>query len=122
MAVGSKLSGHGAGRDLVAGDVALGAGWGTAPVLDIQSGSNRSRGVLNITADATAAQATATVTVTFPEAFDEAPVVVVSRQGGDAGAAEGFEVVSTSTTGFVVVKSEIPVDTEEIGLAYVVVE
>jgi hypothetical protein len=122
MAVGSKISGHGAGRDLVAADVELGAGFGTAPVLTIQAGSNRSRGVLTIEADATAAQATATVTVTFPEAFDEAPVVVVSRHGGTAGAAEGFEIVSTSTTGFVAVKSEIPVDTETIGLAYVVVE
>lgn len=121
MSVGSVLNADGAGRDLVAGDVALGAGWGTTPVLAIQSGSNRARGVLTITADATAAQATATVTVTFPEAYDVAPVVVVCRDGGDAAAGEGFEIVSTSETGFVAVKKEIPVDTEVIGLAYVVV-
>jgi hypothetical protein len=122
MAVGSKLSGHGSGRDLVDADVALGAGWGTSPVLDIESGANRSRGVLTITADATAAQATSTVTVTFPEPFDEVPTVVVSRSGGDAAAGEGFEVVSVSETDFVAIKTEVPVDTEVIGLAYVVVE
>jgi hypothetical protein len=121
MTVGAVIKADAAGRDLVAGDVALGAGWGTSPVLAIQAGSNQSRGVLTITADATAAQATATVTVTFPKPFDEAPTVVVSRHGGDAAAGEGFEVVSTSTTDFVAVKKEIPVDTEVIGLAYVVV-
>lgn len=122
MAVGSKISGHGSGRDLVAADVDLGAGYGTTPVLAIVAGSNRSRGTLNITADATAAQATATVTVTFPEPFDSVPHVQVARIGGTAAATNGFELVSADADGFVAVASLIPVDAETIGLSYLVVE
>jgi hypothetical protein len=123
---GPKLDASQAGRALVAGDVALGAGFGTSPILTIEGGSNDSRGAITVTAQATAAQATATVTVTFARAKDHAPFVVVSRYTADEAepdtVTKGWNVVSTSVTGFVVVANTIPVDDDDIGFSYVVVE
>ena len=125
MTVGSVLNAGGAGRDLVAADVVLGAGFGTAPTTDIATGSNRSRGRITVLADATAAQATATVTLTFPEPFDDIPAVAVSRDKTDEtnGPAdtEGFIVASVTTDAVVFIKKEVPVDTEDCGFSYVVV-
>lgn len=125
MAVGSPLNADGAGRDIVAADVVVGAGFGTTPVLDIASGSNRSRGRFTVLADATAAQATATVVLTFPEAFDSVPVVTCVRDKTDEtnGPAdtEGFIVASVTATAVTFIKKEIPVDTEDCGFAYTIV-
>jgi hypothetical protein len=125
MSTGSALLAGGAGRDLVAADIALGAGFGTTPVLDLAAGSNRSRGRITVLADATAAQATATVTLTFPEPFEEIPAVVCVRDKTDEdnGPAdtEGFIVSAVTTDDVVFIKKEIPVDTEDCGFSYVIV-
>lgn len=129
MAVGSALNANGAGRDLVDDDVALGVGFGDGVdvAATIQAGSNRSRGKIDVLADGSnEAQATATVTVTFPEAYDEVPVVVVSRSIEDDASAgdtitKNVIVKSVATTGFVVVCDTIPVDAKTIGFSYVVV-
>ena len=129
MAVGSKLAAGGSGRDLVAGDVAIGVGFGdAATAVTIRAGSNRSRGKIDVLAGGSnQAQATATVTVTFPEPFDEVPTAVVSRSTeGDAAAGDTITknviVKSVSKTGLVLVCDTIPVTAKTIGFSYVVVE
>jgi hypothetical protein len=119
MAVGSKLNVDGAGRDLVAGDVSIGAGYGTGPTLTIEAGSNGAAGHLSIEAEATPA-ADAEFTVTFPEAYDRAPVVIVNRQDEDQAAGD-FRVKTRSATSFTVVFEGTPVANEVYECAYVVV-
>jgi hypothetical protein len=127
MTVGSRLFADGAGRDLVAADVAVGAGWGDdAPVVTIRAGSNDSRGAIDVLSDGSnQAQATATVTVTFTKAYDAAPIVVVGGDIADLGAAgaatHGWNVGAVSTTAFTVTLDTIPVDAKDYGFSYVVV-
>lgn len=71
------------GRAVVAGDFALGAGWGTDPVLTITSGSNQQRGRLTILAKATPAQATATIVLTFPLPYASAPFCIQKETTND---------------------------------------
>ena len=103
-----------ASRALVAGDVALGVGWGDGTlVLSIASGSNDQRGALTVTSVGSNQDvATATVTVTFAQPYEAAPFVLVARGGGTAGPTEKFFVVSTATTGFVIAKTIIPTVSE----------
>lgn len=96
MAVGSKLNVDGAGRDLVAGDVALHANWGTNPVLALSSGANRAAGVLTVTAKATTG-ANPTIVITYPEAYDKVPAIVVSRGDAVSNTAGEIHAVSTAT-------------------------
>lgn len=97
MAVGSPLKADGAGRDLVASDIALHANWGTSPTLAIGAGSNKSAGALTITAKATTG-ASPTVVVTFPEGgFERAPVALVTRGDAVANAAGEIHAVATAT-------------------------
>lgn len=112
-----------ASRALVAGDVALGVGWGDGTlVLSIASGSNDQRGAFTITSvGSNQAQATATVTVTFAQAYEAAPVVVACRGGGDAGPTTKVAVSSVSATGFVLVNDTIPVEDELTELYYQVI-
>lgn len=126
MAVGSRLKADGAGRDLVAADVTVGAGFGTTATAEIASGSNDSRGRISVTSGGTGqAQATATVAVAFTEAYDEIPVVVCVRdhkdEGTDAAATVGVKVSTVSTTGFTLQSTTLPVSGEETGFAYIVV-
>lgn len=126
MTVGAVLDATGAGRDLVAGDVAIGAGWGTVATKAIKAGSNRTRGRIDVTASTTGpAQATATVTVTFPEPYDEIPFAVVARDvegeaaNGDT-ITKGVYVKSVSKTTLVLQADTIPVDTKILGFSYLV--
>jgi len=126
---GTKIRADGAGRALVAGDVAVGAGWGDGAVTTtIKAGSNTSRGRITVlSAGANQAQATATVTVTFPVAFSEKdnPVVVVSRDTKDEAASGAITikpvVKDCTKTGFVVVLDTVPVTAKDYGFSYVVV-
>lgn len=127
MAVGSVLDAGGAGRDLVAADVAIGAGWGGTATKAVVAGSNRSRGRINVTASATTpAQATATVTITFPEPFDTPPFVVASRDMTDEGAngdlvTNDVYVDSVTETEVVIQSAIIPVAAKVTGISYVCV-
>ena len=100
-------------KALVAGDIALSAGWGTAPVLAITAGSTVRAGELTITCDATAG-ASPTVTITFPEgAAPEAPWFLTNRTaGGDDQTTVPFEVTTRSTTAVVFTFKGTPVDTK----------
>jgi hypothetical protein len=125
---GPKLDASQAGRALVAGDVAIGAGWGTVATKAIRSGSNDARGAITVLATTTGLDVTtSTVTVTFAKAKSIIPVVKVSRDNGDEAAVpdtitKGFLVVSTSKTGFVVAATTVAADTKKNGFSYIVVE
>lgn len=109
---GGRLDGSVQSASTVAGDFVLGAGWGTTPIVALTAGSTDQRGTLQITADATAAQATATIVHTFADgAYDSAPfpqVLVTSNSAID----EGHVVVTTTTTAATWTFSVLPVDTK----------
>lgn len=86
------------GTALVAGDIALGAGWGTSPVLAITTGSNQQRGRLAITAKATPAQATATIVITFPHPYASAPFCINKSTTNDNSLTASAEFTCTTTT------------------------
>jgi hypothetical protein len=94
---GGVLNGN-IGTALVAGDITLGAGWGTAPVLAITTGSNGQRGRLAITAKATAAQATATIVITFPHPYASAPFCVNKSTTNTNSLTAAAEFTCTTTT------------------------
>lgn len=126
MAVGSRLKGDAAGRDLVAGDVVIGAGFGTTATAEIAAGSNDCRGRISITSNGTGqAQATATVAVTFERPYDDIPVVVVARdhtdEGTDAAATVEVHVNAVTKTGFTLISNTLPVAGQETGFSYIVV-
>ena len=63
---------------LGAGDVAIGAGWGTTATKAITTGANDVAGQVVVTAaGGTYAQATATVTITFKSAYAATPRAVI---------------------------------------------
>ena len=126
MTTGARVLADGAGRDLVAADVTVGVGFGSTATKEIAAGSNDSRGRISITSSGTGqAQATATVAVVFTKAYEEIPVVVVSRdhtdEGTDAAATVQPDVLVVSKTGFTLISNTLPVSGEETGFAYVVV-
>jgi len=127
MAVGSVLDAQGAGRDLVAADVTLGAGFGTTATKVIAPGSNRSRGSVIVTSAGTGqAQATADIVITFPEgAFDSAPAAVVARggiNGGGTAVVTVFPKVKAITvTALTINGNTLPVAAETTEFSYVVV-
>lgn len=127
MAVGSPLYADGAGRDLVDADVAIGAGWGGTAAAAVVAGSNRSRGRINVTASATTPdQSTATVTLTFPEPFETAPFVVVTRDMTDEDTdgdlvTNDLYVESVTPTAVVFQSAIIPVAAKVTGLSYIAV-
>lgn len=119
---GHRLNGS-HGTALAAGDFALGAGWGTTPVLAITAGSNDMRGKFTITCDATAAQATATVTITFKDgAFAAAPFATVTMFSDNAITDSGSVRATTTTTTLVITCDVLPVDTKVYTFHYHVVE
>ena len=91
--------------DLAAGDVAIGAGWGTTGTKAITSGSNDVAGQIVVTASgASFAQATATVVITFKSAYAPAPRTVIA-----------------TTTALTLSFSVLPVDTKIYKINYLVV-
>lgn len=126
MAVGSVLQADGAGRDLVAADVALGAGFGTTATKVIAPGSNRSRGSVIVTSAGTGqAQATADIVITFPEPFDEVPFAVVGRGGINAGGTAVVtvfpKVKAITKTALTINGNTLPVAAETTEFSYAVV-
>lgn len=127
MTVGAVLDATGAGRDLVAGDVVIGVGWGGTATKAIRAGSNRSRGAISVTASATTpAQATATIVITFPEPYDEIPYVVLARDVGDeggsgAGASTRGYVKAVTKTALTIQSDTLPVAGQITGVSYIVV-
>ena len=109
-----------ASRALVAGDVAIGAGWGGTATKAVTAGSNDQRGEVVITASATTpAQATATVTITFAQAYGQTPFAVVVQSANDEAAtvqAPRDIVVTKTTLSFTA--SVIPVATKIYKYAY----
>ena len=109
---GGRLDGSLQKKTAAVGDFVLGAGWGTTPIVALTSGSTDQRGTLQITADATPAQATATIAHTFADgAYENAPfsqVLVTSDSAID----EGHVVTTTTTTVGSWTFSVLPVDTK----------
>jgi F420-0:gamma-glutamyl ligase len=96
-----RLAGDSASRALVAGDVAIGVGWGGTASVAVTAGSNDQRGEIVITASATTpAQATSTVVITFAQPFQEVPFGVVIQSANDEAATvqAARDVVATKTT------------------------
>ena len=94
---GGRIDGS-LGTASVAGDFVLGAGWGTTPVLAVTAGSTDQRGELTITADATPAQATATITHTFTDgAYASAPFAIAISTNDEV-VDTGHVLLSTTTT------------------------
>lgn len=109
------------GTALVAGDVAIGAGWGTTGTKAITTGSNAQRGQIVVTASgASFAQATATVVITFPEPYASAPVVVLATTTNDNSIDTGHVTWSATTTALTLTFSVLPVDTKIYKINYAV--
>lgn len=108
---GGRLDGSLQRTASAVGDFVLGAGWGTTPVVALTAGSTDQRGTLTITADATPAQATATVVHTFADgAYESAPFPQMTVTN-DASIDTGHVVVTTTTTAATWTYSVLPVDT-----------
>lgn len=131
MAASNKPSGVTVGRldgsngtAVVAGDFALGAGWGNTASIAVTSGSTDQRGEVTVTSAGTGqSQATATVTLTFTDgAYASAPFAVVCRGGGTATETDGVTAVATTTTTLVWNASILPVDSETTKFSYIVVQ
>lgn len=116
---GGRIDGS-IGTAAVAGDFVLGAGWGTTPILAILAGSNDQRGQLTITADATPAQATATITHTFSDGAFAAAPLSIAVSTNDEVVDTGHVLLSTSTTTTATHTYQIlPVDTSIYIVRYV---
>lgn len=108
-----RLSGL-VGTAATSADFALGVGWAESTIA-VTSGSNAQRGTLTISSvegGGTLAQATATVTFTFPDgAYASAPFVKLKSSTDSAGELDTgrWALTSVSTTGFVATYSVLPV-------------
>ena|SRR5689334_10050594 len=119
---GGRLDGS-IGTAAVAGDFALGAGWG-AGTKAVTTGSNAQRGELVITAvtGGGLAQATATVVFTFPDgAYASAPWVYVDETNDNSIDTGRFAVTTVTTTAVTLTFSLLPVNTKIYKLRYWVV-
>lgn len=83
---------------IVAGDIALGAGWGSSTVA-IRAGSCDQAGQITITAvtGGGLAQATATIAITFKEAFPNIPACAIITTSNSNGITTGMPVAYTLT-------------------------
>ncbi len=118
---GGRLSAE-LGTSLAAGNIALGAGWGATTVA-ITAGSNDVAGQLVLTAATGGglAQATATITVTFADgAFNAAPFILATVTSTSA-IDEGHVTWTSTTTGFVLTYSVLPVNTKVYTVTYAVI-
>lgn len=116
--------GGSAATAIVAGDIALGAGWGTTPILAILANSTDQAGELTITCDATAAQATATIALTFTDgAYPNVPVCLPVVHSDSAITDTGHIRVKTLTTTVLTLTLDVlPVDAKIYLVRYLVVE
>jgi hypothetical protein len=105
--------------DLAAGDVAIGAGWGTTATKAITAGSNDFAGQIVVTsAGASQAQATATVVITFKTPYATAPRVVLVTTTNDNSIDTGHATWSATTTALTLTFSVLPVATKVYTLNY----
>lgn len=119
---GGRLDGS-IGTAAVAGDFALGAGWG-ATTKAVTSGSNAQRGEIVLTAATGGglAQATATMTFTFPDgAYASAPWVYVETTNDNSIDTGRWEVTTRTTTSVVLTFSVLPVNAKIYKARYLVV-
>ena len=110
------------GTALAAGDVALGAGWGATTVA-IAAGSNAQAGRLTLTCATGGglAQATATVTITFPDgAYNAAPWGFMLTTN-DNSIDTGRLATTTTTTALVGTYSVLPVNAKIYIIDYFVI-
>ena len=95
--------------DLAAGDVAIGAGWGTTGTKAITSGSNDVAGQIVVTASgASFAQATATVVITFKSAYVTAPRTVIATCVNGVAIDTGHVSYAVTTTSLVLTYKVLP--------------
>lgn len=101
---------------ITSANVALGVGWGDGTlVLSIVAGSNGQRGSLTVTSvGSNQAQATATVTITFPDgAYAATPFALVNLQDNTSAVTDGQPTdVACSTTALSWTHSVLPVATK----------
>ena len=122
---GGRLDGT-LGTAVVAGDFAIGAGWGGTATKSVRSGSTDQRGVITITASATTpAQATATVALTFADgAYASTPpyfnVTLLSSSNAAAEPSE-LEACACTTTALTWTFGTLPVATKTYVFSYVVI-
>jgi hypothetical protein len=116
---GGVLNGN-IGTALVAGDVVLGAGWGSAATKTITAGSNGQRGQIVVTASTTTpAQATATIVITFPHPYTSAPFCINKSTTNTNSLTAAFEFTCvTTTTTATFLATVLPVDTKLYTLDY----
>lgn len=110
------------GTALAAGNVAIGAGWGTTATAAITSGSNDQAGQIVVTASgASFAQATATVVITFADgAYASTPRCVLVTTTNDNSIDTGHCTYSVTTTALTITFSLLPVDTKIYKINYAV--
>ena len=109
---GGRIDGS-LGTDVVAGDFAIGAGFGTTPIVAVLAGSTDQRGQITVTADATAALATATVILTFADgAFVVAPIPFASVHSDNAITDSNSVRAVATTTALTLTLDVLPVDTK----------
>jgi len=110
------------GTATVAGDIVVGAGFGTTPVLALTRCNDR-RGLIQVTCDATAAQATATLVYTFSDgAYSAAPAPIVNVYSDSAITDSGSVRAVATTTALTITLDVLPVDTKIYNFTYLLVE
>lgn len=111
------------GTALVAGDVALGAGWGNTATKSITAGSNDQAGQIVVTSGgAGQSQATATVVITFSDgAYASTPRTAIVTTTNDNSIDTGHAKYTVSTTALTITFNVLPVDTKIYTFNYLVV-
>ena len=105
---GGVLSGN-IGTALVAGDVAIGAGWGATGTKAITAGANSQRGQIVVTAaGGSYAQATATIVITFPDPYTTAPNVALVTMSNAVALDTGHATWTCTTTALTITYLVLP--------------
>lgn len=123
-ASGGRIDGSLQKNTVVAGDFALGAGWGGAATIAVATGSTDQRGQITITASTTTpAQATATVVFTFADgAFATAPrTVILTTTNDNSLTAYAGVAYSVTTTALTMTYSILPVDAKVYKINYLII-
>lgn len=111
-------------KALVAGNVALGAGWGADATVELTSGANDVAGQLVVSAlvgGGAMAQATATVTITFATPYSAAPRAVLISTTNTNSLDTGHATYTVSTTSLVITFSLLPVTAKAYTFNYAVI-
>lgn len=109
---------------LVAGNVALGVGWGGSGSFTLGTGSNDVAGKIVVTADSTGgavAQATATIVITFATPYAVAPRAVLVTTSNDNSIDTGHTTWSATTTALTITFLVLPVTTKIYTFTYLCV-